>query len=455
MRVDNNTAIAIESYLRSISLTNTSLGGNGNTNYERLQQADEMAIQWITDKYLNIIMNNNDSINTNTATTIMNISNPIVQQRLQQLFAIVTIYYSAANYENNNGMNWTNATDWLQSKIHECYWHGITCRDYDDDGSADNDMSDPTELNDDPNSMSTIANALSPTISNRTITSITLPLNNMVGPIHPNIGLLTGLTSLDLSNNNLTGTIPTTLSNFTDLSTFKVQGNAVTGTLPEELGISWSESILQFNVGSNRLTGTIPSEVGLWVKILFFEIDNNELNGSIPDSIVNWTNATKIRFDFNDLNGTIPNALCTTANGKNATIKVDQGEVECDCCNFDDDDNSNMPTNAPQAGTPSSNSPTAAPRSTSVTTPTDFNPTLFDNASSESPTNAPTVSAPVSLAPTRSPNRMAPVVIPTQNPTLLPSETPFSLLPTKAPTQNKTVPLPEAPTVNATNASGT
>jgi hypothetical protein len=127
----DNTAIAIESYLRIISLTNTSLGGSGNNDDEIIQQADEMAIRWIVNEHVNISINNDDTINTNTTTTIITISDPIVQERLQQLFAIVTMFYST-NDQNSNGLNWTNTTNWLQSQIHECDWYGITCFDEDD-----------------------------------------------------------------------------------------------------------------------------------------------------------------------------------------------------------------------------------------------------------------------------------------------------------------------------------
>jgi hypothetical protein len=425
MNDDNSTEVAIESYLRNISLNIESSEDDN-----MLERADEMAIQWIANEHVSII-------ESTGATAMTNISDPIVQQRLQQLFAIVTMYYSTTNNENNNFMNWTNTTNWLQPQIHECYWYGITCRidkknnsnsnisdvggffesDNDNNNAFNRRLQDGTMYDDEFSDTGTDdytdvdINATSPSMSPiatfRKITSIELRMNNIVGPINPNTGLLTALTKFDLSNNALTGTIPATLLRCTNLRNFKMNDNNLTGTIPEDIVPAWAATIRQFIVGSNLLTGTLPSNIGSWKQILSFEIDNNQFSGTIPETIQNWTEVRTIRLNSNNLMGTIPDEVCTAriANGTNLTITVDENEIECTsaCCEYVEVDVSDAPQTAVPVSTlqplPSllSASPSSAPvpiTDTASPIQTAFPPQIvnvppFDNSNSPAQTDAP------------------------------------------------------------------
>ncbi|MFW5748121.1 MAG: immunoglobulin-like domain-containing protein [Chloroflexota bacterium] len=80
-----------------------------------------------------------------------------------------------ALYDQTDGPNWTNNTGWFENNL-PCTWFGVTCQD----GS---------------------------------ITGLSLPENNLVGSIPPEIGNLTQLDALNLSNNALRGSVPPQITN--------------------------------------------------------------------------------------------------------------------------------------------------------------------------------------------------------------------------------------------------
>ena len=95
------------------------------------------------------------------------------------------------------------------------------------------------------------------------------------------------------------------------------------------------------------LTGTIPSAVGLWNGLRVFAIDNNQFTGTIPETIQNWSNIRTVELNSNNLTGSIPNNLCSFVNESDATITVDEGEVDCTCC-----ESAKITTNAPETAVP-------------------------------------------------------------------------------------------------------
>ena len=102
-------------------------------------------------------------------------------------------------YNNTDGPNWTDNTNWLVELDH-CSWSGVTC---------------------------------------------------MVGGI---------VTDLDLSNNGLNGTLPITLGDLTSLSSLSLNNNQLTGSIPTELG-NLSDMVYLY-LYDNQLTGNIPSCAG-------------------------------------------------------------------------------------------------------------------------------------------------------------------------------------------------
>ncbi|CAM9988840.1 unnamed protein product [Ectocarpus sp. 4 AP-2014] len=65
------------------------------------------------------------------------------------------------------------------------------------------------------------------------VVKLTLPGNNLRGPIPPELGELAALTVLSLSNNQLTGPIPPELGKLAALQRLILSGNELTGSPPQ------------------------------------------------------------------------------------------------------------------------------------------------------------------------------------------------------------------------------
>jgi len=175
-----------------------------------------------------------------------------------------------AFYENTNGDNWNNNSNWLSDRpINE--WHGVT-------------------------------------VENGHVTELSLLKNNLIGKFPEDLGKLSRLNTLDLRINGLTGSIPKELSNITSLKTLTLYSNKLTGSIPSELSkLSNLESLI---LNSNELSGTIPPELGNLSNLKFLEISANELiTGSIPSELSNLNNLEELYLAHNKLIGSIPPEL--------------------------------------------------------------------------------------------------------------------------------------------------
>ena len=101
-------------------------------------------------------------------------------------------------YEDTDGPNWDDDTDWLSHAPLDD-WRGV-------DTGADG-----------------------------RVTVLELPSNSLSGAIPTVVGDLTGLEVLDLSRNGLTGEIPAALESLTALRTLDLSGNGLTGEIPSDL----------------------------------------------------------------------------------------------------------------------------------------------------------------------------------------------------------------------------
>jgi ligand-binding sensor domain-containing protein len=101
-----------------------------------------------------------------------------------------------ALYNSTNGASWKNKTNWLTGPL--ATWFGVT-------------------------------------VSNDTVTAISLNSNNLAGPLPAAIGNLTRLTSLDLRGNLLTGAMPNTIGNLSRLTYLNCSSNRLSGDVPREM----------------------------------------------------------------------------------------------------------------------------------------------------------------------------------------------------------------------------
>jgi hypothetical protein len=211
-------------------------GGGVNDPNSQTADAEEQAIQWLEE---------------NGSRLQFNVQDPGSRFRIQQWYALLTLYYST------NGMDWMDPWE-LSDIANECDLVGVQCEEVQDATFGEQSA----------------------------VVNISLSNNSLMGRLSPDLALLPYLQYLDVSLNSLVGTIPEAL---------------ITSTM----------NMTHFVAGSNNLTGTLSTLLGLsWSNIQIFNVSTNQLSGPIPESLSNWTNATLVDLSMNQLNGTIPDGLC-------------------------------------------------------------------------------------------------------------------------------------------------
>jgi Leucine-rich repeat (LRR) protein len=141
--------------------------------------------------------------------------------RKLQRFGLVTFFLSTSP----NDTPWKVVNGWSTSE-HECNWYGIYC--------AVND----------------------------TVTTISLPGNNLAGTIPPEIALASiggKVKRFNLAGNSISGTIPIQLGTLTHLELLDLRSNDLTGQIPSQLGKL--KVLKTLNFGANELLGTMPDEI--------------------------------------------------------------------------------------------------------------------------------------------------------------------------------------------------
>ena len=177
-------------------------------------------------------------------------------------------------YEDTDGPNWDDDTDWLSHAPLDD-WRGVDTAD-------------------------------------GRVTVLELPSNSLSGAIPPVVGDLTGLEALDLSSNGLTGEIPAALESLTALGTLDLSGNGLRGEIPSDLGDLTALTTL--DLSANDLGGGIPSELGKLTNLQVLYLASNNLNRPIPAELGNLTKLTELDLSDNRLSGSIPTELGKLAN---------------------------------------------------------------------------------------------------------------------------------------------
>ena len=142
---------------------------------------------------------------------------------------------------------------------------------------------------------------------------LALALNNLSGPIPPELGNLSNLKLLNLWANDLSGAIPPELGNLSNLESLFlgrnrfVRGNNLSGTIPPELG--GLSNLKRLSLASNDLSGPIPPELGGLPNLKSLSLANNDLSGTIPPGLGGLSNLDSLSLANNDLSGTIPRSL--------------------------------------------------------------------------------------------------------------------------------------------------
>ena len=177
-------------------------------------------------------------------------------------------------YEDTDGPNWDDDTDWLSHAPLDD-WRGVDTAD-------------------------------------GRVTVLELPSNGLSGAIPTVVGDLTGLEVLDLSGNGLTGEIPAALESLTALGTLDLSGNGLRGEIPSDLGDLTALTTLDLSY--NDLDGGIPSALGRLIRLEVLRLYDNDLNRPIPSELGNLTKLTELDLSGNGLSGSIPAELDKLAN---------------------------------------------------------------------------------------------------------------------------------------------
>ncbi|XP_057754837.1 receptor-like protein 6 [Arachis stenosperma] len=115
----------------------------------------------------------------------------------------------------------------------------------------------------------------------RTLQSLDISYNLLIGEISPSICNLQSLVVLDLSSNNLVGMIPSCLGSFSQsLQLLNVSGNKLTGNIPQTYVKGNALQLIDFS--SNKLYGQLPRALVNCRMLEFFAVSHNHFNDSFP-----------------------------------------------------------------------------------------------------------------------------------------------------------------------------
>jgi Leucine-rich repeat (LRR) protein len=131
--------------------------------------------------------------------------------------------------------------------------------------------------------------------------------NQISGTLPPELGNLPMLETLTFWNNQLTGSIPPEYGNLSNLKALEMGINQLSGPLPAELGNL--DSLVSLRLENNLITGALPTELGNLTKLDNMVMENNQLTGSIPASFGNLSNLTVLYLYSNTLSGALPAEL--------------------------------------------------------------------------------------------------------------------------------------------------
>ena len=201
-----------------------------------------------------------------------------------------------AFYRATDGENWANNHGWM-TDAPLYLWHGVAT---DTDGRVIelsmhlNDVTGPI-----PPELADLSRLEELSLVNSKVRS-----PGLTGPIPVELARLSRLRRLDFNSNSLTGPIPPALANLLRLEELTLSYNLLTGSIPGELGEI--ETLWALNLHGNRLSGAIPPELGNLSRLAYLWLFRNDLSGPIPGTLGNLSNLRGLGLSQNALTGPIP-----------------------------------------------------------------------------------------------------------------------------------------------------
>mmetsp|Transcript_6101 Transcript_6101/g.15111 ORF Transcript_6101/g.15111 Transcript_6101/m.15111 type:complete len:581 (-) Transcript_6101:497-2239(-) len=163
----------------------------------------------------------------------------------------------------------------------------------------------------------------------RSLKTLDLSNNELVGKIPESLYKLTNLNKLYLFKNQLEGTISSNIGNLDSITHFHLSHNKLSGKIPmraqsDNDGIRPLE---YFNVYSNNLTGTLPRNLR-WRSCIYFDVGRNQLTGTLPNGIGETFVALRhLHLDHNEFRGTLPESYNTVGNGRLESFSIDHNKL--------------------------------------------------------------------------------------------------------------------------------
>jgi hypothetical protein len=227
-------------------------------------------------------------------------------KRLQQRFALATIYFSM------HGEEW--GPDWLDRSKHECQWeyympfgeqYEVLQIRYSDLKFIDGPCVPIGVVVDN----STVVTAIS-TLEHDDYLYLAFAGQPLTGFLPQEITMLTNLKMIRLDSTALEGPIPGLLfAEFSGLSALHLEDTLMTGPIPTELGKL--TELRTLSIGSNQgITGYLPTEIGLLSNLESLRILETNVTGPIPMEYF-AADFYEIILSRNLLNGPLPSELGT------------------------------------------------------------------------------------------------------------------------------------------------
>ena len=202
----------------------------------------------------------------------------------------------AAFYRATDGENWANNEGWLtDAPLH--LWHGVAT------GADGRVVSLSMHLND-------VTGPIPPELADLSRLEVLSLVNSklrspgLTGPIPAELARLSRLRRIDFNSNSLTGHIPPALGDLPWLEELTLSYNLLEGPIPGELGEL--DRLWALNLHGNRLSGAIPPELGNLSGLAYLWLFRNDLSGSIPGTLGNLSNLRGLGLSQNALTGPIP-----------------------------------------------------------------------------------------------------------------------------------------------------
>ena len=200
----------------------------------------------------------------------------IEENRADQLFGLVWLYFATM------GDEWNNNTRWLNYSAPECTWY--------------NQAGTPEQICDELGYY----------------TRFDLEDNGLVGTIPEAFYNLINITSLDLEDNELTGTLSVNIRNWREMRKIQFNKNALTGKMPGEMASMRLLEELDFS--ENEFSQFIPpvwanTMNSLKILNLYFAGGLVGLTGTVPPQMYALPNLVDMNLEYNAFNGTIPTEI--------------------------------------------------------------------------------------------------------------------------------------------------